>query len=846
MNSPESIPDPPDKKDIPRKRSKVSRACDSCRRKKIRCDAEYLTTLLKVTKVCNNCSKTGDVCTFSRTPLKRGPSRGYIRDLADRMDDPYTPQHPVGHHTLIIKLNRPRSKLVDAPGPKPSANSTATPPLPMLQALMKPMLHRLAFVPQSGASLPIILPPLLGPQPLTQPVKLSVSVPKGSAPISPNGAALTKLPMPERDTRIQGPLWKVPYEMPTLGGVGLTVSSPGNVSGINSRRSSVDSVSSILTTGSRLRLPSLKLLVLVNLDLLASDLDDDYYSVRLRAYSASLLPRNSVSSVLSSLNGRMNTQLLLNGPPHPAPSPGAFYFPSQMVTLNQPQIHVQSTGTEVSLVPLNPVDQNLRIYYEKFHTNFPILPMNDQLILRLVSVLQSEPGPTLQIVQLFSTALNNLIHYPFVPLDTLINLLRNFLSLYPFNHHGLAAKDDLLVLLFLALVLINYTILINGDVYSLGISMAASVFNDFKIMENYADLCKSGNSSLSSDDIQILLPRLYFCLSIIDNCHSLSFGCQPQMPGSFDMLRQTASRLFPPHSVSSLFYCNIQAASVLNELVKLRSHVIFSTSTVLRFNPSWAVQPVSPTSYSPTLNFALFFVNLIKDKYELYDYLIETCNHLKSVSHNRGTSEDEIYENFYDYQFKSSRLIKKLSQSILNFANYVSTIYSQMKSASATVRYDLINPYFNMSYGQSLKLIKACKLLIDSLLGHVCDNEIITRAVKINNDLSIAFNLLMSNLNNNLNALTNTRNAFGNQAKSNGNTTPQSALETHEATGLGSTCISLIYNKLELYKLDFSTLPSSPEESSMGKKRKNLELWKQEFMNTITSFVSREDIDGWY
>lgn len=869
MNSPESITETPDRKDLPRKRSKVSRACDLCRRKKIRCDADYLTTLQKVTKMCNNCSKNGDVCTFSRIPLKRGPSKGYIRDLVDRMDDPYTLLSPTGHHTSVIKLDLPTSKhtegsVVAGPGGIPTA-SLATqvnasgssghagphgPPLPALTTLIKPMLHPLAFSSLPGTTLPIILPPLLGAQPLTQPVKLSVPVNKpGVAPISPRGSNLTamatRLPEindPRPDNRIQGPLWKVPYEMPGLGGVGLAASSPdglGNGLGMNSRRSSVDSVSSILTAGSRSRLPSLKPLVSVNLELLVSDLDDDYYSVRSRAYSVGLSSRNSVSSMLS-LNGRMNKQLLLASPP--THSPGPYYFPPQVMMVNSPQ--PQQLHYAGPPVPLNSVESNLRSYFAKFHPNFPILPGNEQLTLRLISGLLAESGATLQVVQLFNAALNNLVHYQFVPLESLIELIRHFLSLYPFNNHGLVAKDDLLVLLFLALVIINYTILINGDVYSLGISLAASVFNDFKILENYAELCKATPVNQDLDDVQIVLPRLYFCLSIIDNCHSLSFGCQPQLAGSFGMLYQTVARLFPPSNTSSSFLQNIQAANILNDLVKLRSHNIFSSTTSLKCNPGWSISPSSPSSASPMLTFAIFFVNLMKDKYELYDYLTETFNHLRGLPATKTNSEDEIYEIFYDYQFKSSRLIKKLSQSILSFANYVSTIYSQMKSTSTPASYDLINPFFNMSYGQSFKLIKACKLLIDYLHENVSDNEIITRAVKINNDLSIAFNLLMSNLNNNLNALNNARNALNNQAKANGASSPRST-EALDLNGLGSTCISLISNKLELYKLNFSMLPTPPEDSN-GKHRKNLDSWKHEFMNTITSFVSREDIEGWY
>jgi hypothetical protein len=62
------------------KRSKVSRACDECRRKKIRCDA------LDEHEKCTNCKRSNSACAFSRQPLKRGPSKGYIKELAERLN----------------------------------------------------------------------------------------------------------------------------------------------------------------------------------------------------------------------------------------------------------------------------------------------------------------------------------------------------------------------------------------------------------------------------------------------------------------------------------------------------------------------------------------------------------------------------------------------------------------------------------------------------------------------------------------------------------------------------------------------------------------------------------------
>ncbi|KAF6005719.1 hypothetical protein HII13_001188 [Brettanomyces bruxellensis] len=63
----------------PRKRSKVSRACDQCRRKKIRCNAVLNMTNNQLLKTCSNCQKNGDMCTFTRIPLKRGPNKGYTK-----------------------------------------------------------------------------------------------------------------------------------------------------------------------------------------------------------------------------------------------------------------------------------------------------------------------------------------------------------------------------------------------------------------------------------------------------------------------------------------------------------------------------------------------------------------------------------------------------------------------------------------------------------------------------------------------------------------------------------------------------------------------------------------------
>ncbi|RMZ84641.1 hypothetical protein DV737_g1213, partial [Chaetothyriales sp. CBS 132003] len=63
----------------------VSRACDECRRKKIKCDSADGPDDGTI-RTCTNCAKANMQCDFSRVPMKRGPSKGYIKELSERVE----------------------------------------------------------------------------------------------------------------------------------------------------------------------------------------------------------------------------------------------------------------------------------------------------------------------------------------------------------------------------------------------------------------------------------------------------------------------------------------------------------------------------------------------------------------------------------------------------------------------------------------------------------------------------------------------------------------------------------------------------------------------------------------
>ncbi|KAK6464165.1 hypothetical protein DFJ63DRAFT_333758 [Scheffersomyces coipomensis] len=1049
----------------PRKRSKVSRACDACRRKKVRCNAEYSSTLQKVTKVCNNCIKNSENCSFSRVPLKRGPSKGYIRDLEEKLDKSTSsnPSSMSGATTSIQIQNTvipitSSTSIHHQPLPFPqghwksnsTSNNTSSPISNGHNNNNNSNGHSPSI---NGNSSTIILPPIVGYQSKMLPSAVSklstntsntVTPTSTSNPSSPrshsingllnntpssnpittanitannNNNSSTDLSNTKNSSPpIQGPFWKVPYEMPQSrsrrSSVTMNDSSSNSDSVSNDpnnnhqshhhrRRSSIDSISSTSTNGSRL--PSLKPSISVNSDVISDSDAEDFYSIksssfslagnhnrtpsinnltRSRKNSQSLSPRNSVSS-LSSLSGRMNKALHIQsnnsstptslipspvvapslipahlqsaqqqqqqqqqGPPPPGSQPAAYPFPSYAFgssttagpqpILSHPhpqfafptiaQVPTQMSSstptsfyqpTQYSKAPLNNIDTNLRLYYNHFHSSFPILPFNQNYIFSMLEKFDDQSSRIL--VDLFNQALNNLNNFKQITINDNISILSRILSLYPFNNFGIKVSDTSLILFFSSLLILNYTILLNGDIYSLGISLTSTIFNDFKVLENFIDFVNENHANVSKltiddyDNIKLLLPKLYFTLNIIDNLYSISFGIQKTINNNelIKFLSQHSEFLFPQHDLNDYNFKSgllmFKNSIMLNDLILIREKFILNKNkhgeNIVPIN--WQVNNSSNNSstngngngntngngngngssgsFVANDDFSNYFISLINEKFELIVYLLE-INQFLSNSNNHDN--EEVFENLIDYNLKLIRLIKKLSNSIITFANFISTSTQNNHGSSSTNSPGngtpsglmiatnsthspnspldpreplLINPLLNITIGQLFKLIKLNKLIIDSLISLIqsanssssyksslpvantspnssmmsqsnsaaninnltgksssiiqgTGGDIVNRCIKINNDLSISFNLLHLNLVN---------------------------------LQLGSISINLIRNKISNYKFNFN-LSSFLNNNGNGDLKQALNSWSSEFSNNILPFIERENIDGWY
>ncbi|KAF8345885.1 fungal-specific transcription factor domain-containing protein [Amanita rubescens] len=63
------------------KRRKVDRACDTCRRRKTRCDGPEMPNNL-----CSNCLQSGKPCTYIESSKPRGPPKAYVIGLENKME----------------------------------------------------------------------------------------------------------------------------------------------------------------------------------------------------------------------------------------------------------------------------------------------------------------------------------------------------------------------------------------------------------------------------------------------------------------------------------------------------------------------------------------------------------------------------------------------------------------------------------------------------------------------------------------------------------------------------------------------------------------------------------------
>ncbi|ORY82329.1 fungal-specific transcription factor domain-domain-containing protein [Leucosporidium creatinivorum] len=115
-----SAPNPPQPKPRSLKAPRVSRACDACRKRKVRCDGAGMNG-----ERCALCETSNVPCTFVQTATRRGPPKGYVESLERRLE---------AMESLLQSLSSTTPQQLDSPTSLSDPNGVAPTHCPSLGA----------------------------------------------------------------------------------------------------------------------------------------------------------------------------------------------------------------------------------------------------------------------------------------------------------------------------------------------------------------------------------------------------------------------------------------------------------------------------------------------------------------------------------------------------------------------------------------------------------------------------------------------------------------------------------------------------------------------------------------
>ncbi|GAA5845931.1 hypothetical protein JCM9279_002428, partial [Rhodotorula babjevae] len=172
--------------DHPQKKRRVTRACDQCRRRRIKCEAYPRAQLDAPCVICTEAGHA-DGCTFSRPAKKRGPQAGKAKSLEERCSAferllgyllPLVPSLEA-HVETFVALN-PSAASAFSPSPDgPSSSTSRHPAAAIDQSMTAADAHQATYAASRIPDLmDSVLPPLV---PAREAAKAAASAASSSA-----------------------------------------------------------------------------------------------------------------------------------------------------------------------------------------------------------------------------------------------------------------------------------------------------------------------------------------------------------------------------------------------------------------------------------------------------------------------------------------------------------------------------------------------------------------------------------------------------------------------------------------------------------------------------------------
>lgn len=641
----------------PRKRSKVSRACDECRRKKVRCNAILDPNTNEIQKICTNCEKSNDKCTFTRVPLKRGPNKGYNKKNINTSSPNRDPRSRSNSNPNPNSIPNPNPKSIKKSG---SISGETNKPLSYLPISNEQNPSRQHFILPPLNSIPFRNPveqnnqrpyPSSHPHPHPHPHPQQHQQQQQQQPLSPSPQAelyptqqqieLRQHPQqhsPQQNavsSNQQGIFWKVPVEMPSF--------SP---EAINSRRrrGSVESISSLSSSGSNKRLMTGKGSFSSNtksgFGVEASDSEDEFFSNNLNRLSRSnfQVPFKLQHSRRGSVdtNNESNRSSLS--------SIGSLNL-SQSQLQAQPQSPIMPMSGVVLPPQVNDVRERiftlLDSYYKTLYPQYPLVPPSMVMKNSIQSIIGgSEFSTVIDILHLSLQSVLTLTNSP----EGLLHITRAYeiaISIFV-SKSAIYSSTSAKIVLTSSLTLLNYAIVLSGYEYSLGFGVAFSFMKDWFVFREGYD---------SPSFVQLIQ------LVVLDSLYSLYFG----VPRS-----NTVCFAIDGNFIESFFKEVEFPMDVDIEWVSIGLHLVVLNNKLQEMDTLGKLDSIEVTGTRYK------FMAIIKLYYELFTYcqrlnVQQVINEYNSVIDNSTefSSITEVLEKYiYNVELDISKITKKLTNLI--------------------------------------------------------------------------------------------------------------------------------------------------------------------------------------
>lgn len=383
------------------------------------------------------------------------------------------------------------------------------------------------------------------------------------------------------------------------------------------------------------------------------------------------------------------------------------------------------------------------MYYAQFHNALPILPSSDRLVAAwdvvaataATAASAATSASASALLHGFARSVDALAHYHSLTLADALAAYVHMALLYPSR----AAEDEAALMLYLGgLAVLSYAVLLSGHIYPLVLATAVAALDDSGAVQDVGTSSTTAGPVDDTAPFSRYLARVYYCVVVVDQYYALAHGRRKiASPDAVALARHAV----PPTPREPAAFA---MAPFMDAVLAARDGSIGDASGGAGAALESAASPfLSPsgtgsgTTFVPPDAAAAAAVSLALHYHHLQVHLVEMA---RVYSGDRPPVD--VADVLFDHQLKLFRVLKSVARDLV-------ALSLALADAVVLAPHQVITPYLNCLMGRSFTIIKAGRLIIESILPYT-PAELFPRIGNINQDLITSYQHMNSVFNHRL------------------------------------------------------------------------------------------------